>query len=85
MSISALLAGTGKVRFDDAEVAGDSIEYGGDTAGAVSNGCVSLLSAWVDSVAHNFYGRFPDGVVVLTGGDAIKLRPFITVRHENGR
>ncbi len=82
MSEEALLGGTGKVRFEREEVGVETIHYGTDTASAVTNGCLSIMVAWVDKVAENFLKAHSQGRVLITGGGAARVVPHLLARVE---
>lgn len=71
MMAGGLLQGTSGVRFD--RLAYDSIAPGQDTAAATSAGVLLAAAAAIDAVALRHGAK-----VVLTGGDAVRLRAHLT-------
>lgn len=78
---AALGSGTHAVKVDDAEVMPGS--WGSDTATGVAGGARRALAALIESAA-----REPDmagAAVVLTGGDADRVAPWLAIHHHLDR
>lgn len=71
MMAGGLLQGTSGVRFD--RLAYDAISPGQETAAATSAGILLMATAAIDAVALRYEAK-----VVLTGGDAGRLRAHLT-------
>ena len=68
MSRQSLLKQTAQVRFSGSlEI--EALDYGVDTQESVFHGTLCLLVAWCTHVMADFYRQYPDGIVILTGGD----------------
>lgn len=57
--------------------------YGVNTAQAVDHGIVSLILSWIEQEVVRFRKQYPDGVVYLTGGDAMCMQHLLTVNEIN--
>ena len=77
MSRQVLLDKTAKVRYEREQTENDSLSYGLNTGEAVLNGTLLLLLAWCRQQIDAFYRQYPDGKVLLTGGDRDKLAPHL--------
>lgn len=77
MAVSALEAGTGRVRVSQGKAVFDATSLGGTTAEGVLNGVLASSVAVIEAVAD----RYEASAVVLTGGDADVISPHLRRNH----
>jgi len=76
----ALLSGTDRVNFDQ-QTKAIVFKPGISTNEAVQNGCLTVLSSYIEAMYHQYNER-ESLPLVLTGGDAVVLSEALNIEHE---
>ena len=76
----ALQQSTEQIIVGDNSVA---LGYGKNTTQAVKNGISGLLASWINQELEMFQTKYSQGIIYLTGGDAEKILPLLTIKNIN--